>query len=385
MVVVEGEGQGTPDAIGFGEKLLGLLETGSFTTSYKYALLLALLDETLERTRPDGSPPTVLSGRELGRRVFELYWRQARPFADAGPLRQSGMRDIVVKLAELRRELALPEHVSVDEARRRHALEVRRVERDVVATVIRYPIPRLQRFVTGSQYVEDRFVYDIGWSEHVTTARVHRADFDDRLHLAPRAGQHLIALSGLLRPVVEREWLRHVARRNEHQVEELRLEAFLFGSQRVSLEPVMRPLLELQAGRCFYCDRERDGFEVDHFLPWSRLPDDRLDNLVVAHARCNNAKRVALAGLEHLARWSQRFEPGSRIDRRLTEVAEATRWPRHRARTAAGARGLYLHQPAGTLLWAERQRVEPLDADRLREVLLAGPLAAEDPGTYEPR
>jgi 5-methylcytosine-specific restriction endonuclease McrA len=378
-----GGADGPGGAIAFGEKLLGLLDTGSFTTSYKYALLLAILDETLERTRPDGSPPIELSARALGRRVFALYWQQARPFSDAGPLRQSGTRDAVVKLAALRDELGLPQQVSVDEARRRHPIAVRGLERDVVATVVRYPVPLLQRFVTGSQYVEERFIYEVPWSEHVTPARVHRDDFDDRLRLVPGAGEALTALSGLVRPVIQREWLRHVARRNDDQVDELRLEAFLFGGQRVSLAAVTDPLLELQGGRCFYCDRVRGRFEVDHFLPWSRLPDDRLDNLVVAHADCNHDKRAALAGLDHLDRWSSRFEPGSATDRRLAEVVTATRWPRRRARTAAGARGLYLHQPAGTMLWSGRREVEPLDAGRLREVLLAGPLAAEEPGTYD--
>jgi hypothetical protein len=112
------------DVVAFGEKLLGLLDTGSFTTSYKYALLLALFDATLEGTSADGSAPRVLHGRELGRRVFELYWHQARPFSAVGPLRQSQQRDVVVKIAGLRKRLGLAEHVTIETARTTHPGEV---------------------------------------------------------------------------------------------------------------------------------------------------------------------------------------------------------------------------------------------------------------------
>jgi 5-methylcytosine-specific restriction endonuclease McrA len=370
-------------ALAFGEKLLAILETGSFTTSYKYALLLAIFDATLETTGPEGQPPTVLHGRDLGRRVFELYWWQARPFGDQRALRQSGQRDLIVKIAELRDELELPEHISVDAARARHPEPVQRLEREVIATVVRYPIVLLQRFGTGAGAVDDRFIYDVSWDDQVRPATVHAPRFDDRLHLRPGAGEHLSSLAGLARPVVEREWLRHVARRNADQVEELQLESYLFGGRRIALEVVRGPLLELQVGRCFYCDGERGPWDVDHFLPWSRLADDRLDNLVVAHRRCNNDKRASLAALGHLDRWWHRSRHGGADDRRLAGIAQRLNWPRRPERTTAAARGLYLHQPAGTMLWRNRGEVEALDPRHLSAILSDRPsVAAEDRRTY---
>jgi 5-methylcytosine-specific restriction endonuclease McrA len=369
-------------SLAFAEKLLALLDTGSFTTSYKYALLLALFDATLEGTAPNGAAPRVLHGRELGRRVLELYWRQARPYSDAGPLRQSKQRDLVVKVAEFRHDLGLPEHDSLDAARLAHPLAVEQLEREVVATVVRYPIPLLQRFGSAGGAIEDRFIYEVPWDDGVSAGRIHGEDFDDRLRLVDGAGEHLVAIAGLARPVVEREWLRHVARRNPDEIDELRLEGFLFGSERVALTAVRDPLLGLQAGRCFYCDGERGPWEVDHFLPWARWPDDRLDNLVVAHTRCNNDKRAALASLEHLERWWGRLQPDTAVDRQLDEVARNLVWPRRPDRTAGGARGLYLHQPEGTMLWAGRGHVEPLDAVRLRSLLQPARLAAERANSY---
>jgi hypothetical protein len=96
---------------------------------------------------------------------------------------------------------------------------------------VRYPIPLLQRFGARGVAIEDRFIYELSWNQGISASRVHRADFDDRLHLVGWAGSHLTAISGLARPVVEREWLRHVARRNADEVDELKLEDFLFGSR----------------------------------------------------------------------------------------------------------------------------------------------------------
>jgi hypothetical protein len=75
----------------------------------------------------------------------------------------------------------------------------------------------------------------------------------------------------------------------------------------------VRPgLQELQHDRCFYCDdalarSPRLAPHVDHFIPWSRYPNDAIENLVVAHERCNGQKRDFLAAADHVARWMERL------------------------------------------------------------------------------
>ena len=372
--------------LAFGQKLLSLLDTGSFTASYKYATLLALVDTVLASTAADGSAPRVLHAREVGRRVFELYWPQARLFSEQGTLAQSPQRDIVAKIAEVRAAHGMPSHCSVEEARQRYPVAVGRLEDEAVVTVIRMPLPKLQRFGAGRSSVEDRFIYEYGWPDQVPASRVRRPDFDDRLWLVGEAGEHLAALAGLVRPVVQREWLRFVARRNPQELDdELRLEAHLFGAARQSLVGLRDPLLGVQAGRCFYCGGERGPWEVDHFLPWARFPDNRLDNLVVAHRRCNNDKRDALAALVHLARWWRRFDPASLEHRTLRRFTDEVQWPRRPAVTSGAARALYWHQPDGTKLWLARHEVESLDRRALGRILRprAGRQAAEEGGGYD--
>ncbi len=85
-------------------------------------------------------------------------------------------------------------------------------------------------------------------------------------------------------------------------------------------------LLDVQAGRCFYCRQDlKRSVEVDHFIPWSRYPTDLGHNFVLVHPACNNAKSDYIAAEDHLAAWATRNrEHADELDARLTEVASPT-------------------------------------------------------------
>src|SRR5439155_17459893 len=96
----------------------------------------------------------------------------------------------------------------------------------------------------------------------------------------------------------------------------------------VGLERVRGPIIELQEGRCFYCAerlarRAGQTPDVDHFIPWSRYPDDGLENLVVVHAHCNAQKSDFLAAAAHVDHWRARTRSGSPVSAELDRVAEA--------------------------------------------------------------
>jgi hypothetical protein len=111
-------------------------------------------------------------------------------------------------------------------------------------------------------------------------------------------------------------------------------------------------------------------WEVDHFLPWSRHPDNSLDNLVAVHAACNNAKAASLAGLGHLRRWVERFTD-SQANLRVEAVRQATGWPRRPDRVLATARAMYLWLPEGTRLWREKDAYDQLNLAELRALFAA--------------
>jgi hypothetical protein len=374
------------DPVAFAERVLALLDSGSFTTSYKYAVLLAIVDCCLEQVDGEGAAPSVLHAHELAAKVLERYWRQAVPFHATGTptvLRQRNeraKRDLVTRIAEFRRRVG--PQLSIVEARRADPAGFAELRALVEVTVVRMPLPKLQRIAAGDPF-GDGFMYRVGWPNEVSAARVMRGDFDDRVHLKPGVGELLVRLAGVIRPVVQREWAHFVARRNSDVLAEVDLDGFLFGVERVALDRVRAPLTHLQDGACFYCgDALRATADLDHFLPWSRCGDDGLDNLVAAHPRCNNRKRNSLAAPEHLERWMSRSQVhGSDLGMIATDAG----WLRDWRRTLGGARALYLHQPASLPLWLADDRYVAADPDRLRP-LLAGTAAharaAEGAGTY---
>ncbi len=154
-----------------------------------------------------------------------------------------------------------------------------------------------------------------------------------------------------------------------NELPETRLEEFLFGISRVSLDAVRVPLRELQEDRCFYCDRPlNERSDVDHFIPWARHPDNGLDNLVVAHSPCNNAKRDFLAAAEHVERWAERTRSSEQA---LGTIAKNHAWARDTQRTFGAARAMYLRLSEGARLWLLEKDFVDVQKERIAEALAA--------------
>ena len=344
------------DAIEFGEKVLAMLDQGSFTATYKYAVLLALIDVCLEGADADGAAPTAVHPRTLGQRVIELYWPHTSLYAggdDAVVLRQNrgGQAEIVTLVRRFRETRAASGHAPLAKARATDLRGYDQLVDDVTWKLVEMPLPRLQRF----GQVEERFLYDLAWDERVRRSRFERGEVDPLLRLQPGVGDHLVRLAGLLRPLVQRQWASHVVALNRRHLpaldEQGDLDTFLFGATRIDLSPVRADLREIQNGNCFYCrDRLRNAADVDHFLPWARHPDDGIHNLVVAHPRCNNRKRDFLAAAAHVDVWAERFSD-PRLTGALTDLAVTRRWAAHPSRTISVARAVYLRLPDDARLW----------------------------------
>src|SRR3989304_9783438 len=68
------------DAIRVAEKILPLLDEGRFTATYKYAVLLGLIDLCLVNTAPPATPPDSLTTYQLAEKIVEIYWPQSAPY-----------------------------------------------------------------------------------------------------------------------------------------------------------------------------------------------------------------------------------------------------------------------------------------------------------------
>lgn len=103
---------------------------------------------------------------------------------------------------------------------------------------------------------------------------------------------------------------------------------------------------------------------VDHFVPWARHPNNAIQNLVVAHEHCNNAKRDFLAASDHVARWRERLDNAWEAAG-LEAIARDSRWENNARRSFSVTRGVYLRLPARVPLWLRGQDFVALDREHL--------------------
>jgi len=359
-------------ALALAERVLAILEEGSFSSTYKYALFVAILDLCIEKTEAKGTPPSSLTTRELATKVVELCWNHVAPYGTHGTLRFGGGRgeqaEILRRIEDVRARWGAERSDTVYRFRLAHPGQHRRLIDFVEWKLIEMPIPRLQRLGRSQ---EDRFLYQYNWPADLRRSVVSAYQdgagdaFSNVLWLQPGVAEALVRLNGLLRPLFYREWAVRVAKLNS--LPEAGLESFLFDVDRASLNAVRKPLRELHNDRCFYCDDRISGrADVDHFIPWSRYRDDGLDNLVPAHGRCNNSKRDFLASADHVERWAERTRAH---DAELTALARGCSWPRDRERSTAVALAVYLRLPESARLWRGPDNFDPVDHPRIRRAL----------------
>lgn len=372
------------DALGLAERILTLLDQGRFTATYKYAVLLGLMDLCLEGTSHTGLPPRMVTTRQLAEKLIELYWPHTVPYAPSSNiqvLRQNAgtsnsQAEIVSAIERFRNQSRSGSWAPLTRVKLEHREQFIRLVDKIEWKLIEMPLPKLQR-VSGREH---RFLYEIAWSDDIRYDQVRQyqrerlGDFDNRILFRPGVSESLTRLNGLLRPLIHKQWTLKVAQING--LPEARLESFLFGSTRAVTEAVRGPLQEAQQGRCFYCE-ERLGPaqdrrpEVDHFIPWARYPEDGLSNLVVAHERCNRLKRDFLAADGHVKKWLKRNRPDLEDMRQLQAISQQAHWELRRDEIVGVASAVYLSLPAGAELWQEGQQFEVAVPARLQDIFQA--------------
>jgi hypothetical protein len=268
-------------------KLQRILNEGLFTASYKYALLLALAELSVEKSiAPDGTLRIELD--ELADRFIALYWRQVAPFGEADMLTQNTGRQAsaITKIAALRDKA--PTLASARAHARWPAL-VKQIGR----LLVDMPLWKLQR--VGEERLD--FLYE--------ERLVNRG-----IVLRPGIAACFRSQFTIVQALVQTAWLSFVQRLPLNRPvlgPTSDLGDFLFGAERSGLRMIADGLRDLQDGLCFYCGKAiHDGGAVDHFIPWSRYPRDLGHNFVLAHGGCNQDKRDMLAATAHLQRWVER-------------------------------------------------------------------------------
>lgn len=350
-----------------GGKLLSLLDEANVTATYKPALLMSIIDCATEMGEADSIPVS-----RLAERVTELYWPQTIAYPTTGVVlsqNQGSQAKAVRAIVDFREKAGIGSRTIPERARR--GKDWGRLIRKVELSLAEMPIPRLQ-------IPFEPFLYEFDWSWKKTGGwRVGTYDQSSKaIRLRPGVTGSLISLAPLLRPFIMRWWSEKAAAMNpevEEAVSMLSFEQFMFGRDRVALDRIAEGLLDIQAGRCFYCENSLGKQrEIDHFVPWSQSGDDGLFNLVAACPKCNNSKRSILAGADFLAALIER---NAQWASDLTSISAERSWPADRARSIRIARAAYLGSPGERPLWLGRDTNPEtcpfsLEEGRIREAFI---------------
>jgi 5-methylcytosine-specific restriction endonuclease McrA len=380
------------------EHVLRLLQESNRVSTYKPAVLLALIDLALEQKMEDGTARVQILTRDVAEKVISYYWDQTSPFRDGvknssrvllqctSHKSDSSQASIVSEIKKYRDTFGIPDMP------RRAALAAdqegyRRLCDRVEWTLIAMPLPKLQRIGKESK----EMIYSIQWRDGhnnqdtsktlLQKSGVNKYQLDPimnidsiyaTIQLLPGVALAFANLHSLLRPHVIQHWVNDVVRWNSLQHSDVSsdVSGFLFSDfRRTNLAPVRDSILDFDSGRCFYCDRSVSaGAEIDHFIPWARTHDDGIHNLVAACPACNQNKSDFFGSHNQLDKWLSRIR--SRSDG-LKKIADKTQWEFRPTQALARATNIYSRLPDKIVVWDAQKRFIPLNMAHVQRLLIA--------------
>lgn len=272
-----------------------ILQSGSFSSTYKFALLISLSRLAIEKGDDSGGNLS-LEYIDIAEKFIEIYWKQAVPytFSNEGQLilnQNNGKQAAIVN-----RIIELRQSYSSLGILRRDSLVWLKLIKDVARTVKEMPVRYLQN-MNGQNF---EFLYLLDQCRK-------------QLILLPQVMFCLRQFSEIVEELCQKRWIDYI-RKNSTNAPVLNqlpnLEQFMFEPNRNQLNAVANVLVELQEYKCFYCNKplKKGSYAVDHFIPWSMYPSDTGHNFVLADSSCNSKKSNLLASNEFLHKWQERNE-----------------------------------------------------------------------------
>ena len=226
------------EGIRFLQQFQELLAEGGFVATYKFALLQALADLSVEHSADmDGSLRVEVE--RIAEKFVEYYWNQARPFRNE-VLKQNmqGQAEVVSLVLDYRRNAE--GHLGV---LRSNEQPSRRLVSRVAAIIVKMPLWKLQRI--GNR--DNEFLY-------------RRAEYRDRsIRLLPGVPAAFRSFHPMLTSMIRGGWIAQIHRikgNREILGPGAELEKFLFGTDRKALDRYSEVLRDHQAGDCFYCGKK---------------------------------------------------------------------------------------------------------------------------------
>ena len=270
-----------------------ILQSGTFTSTYKFALLISITRLAIEQGQDTGAA-LHLEYQDIAEKFIDLYWKQSLPFQfnqyEPFTIQQSTGKQAKI-ISEI--QIAQQQYKTIAAARRDATFWLK-LRKSVADTVKRMPVVYLQN-LNGQTF---EFLY-------------HLNDSKESLQLLPKVMYCLRQFSEIIEELCQKRWIDFV-RLNKQNLVVLDglpdLDEFMFAPSRSQLGQVANFLIDLQECQCFYCGKslKNNKYAVDHFIPWSLYPADTGHNFVLADDKCNSQKSNYLASEEFLNQWLER-------------------------------------------------------------------------------
>jgi len=342
------------DQLLFLSKIQRLFAEGEFTATYKFALVISLVEIAIEVPPLSKESELEVSIRSIATKFIELYWKQSFEFVAgrAGTRRgvlanNLGNQAAVITAIRKFRAAAGPGASTFTAARQQRSFPS--LVSEVASVVSEQPIACLQNFGGTT----DTFLYERG-----------RRGF---ILLRPGVAYCLRRFQPLIQQLARSHWVDHI-KANKRNLELLGetsdLESFLFSAARKALIDYGALLRRLTGPTCFYCSaRLTEEADVDHFVPFTLYPRDLAHNFVLAHSSCNRSKSDSLAAYDHLARWLERND---RWSVGIAEISRESGLVHDEAATRAIGNWSYqATSEAGGVAWVKKGNYEPVGARHL--------------------
>jgi len=267
-----------------------IFSEGKFTSSYKYALLMAIADLCVEKGNVGGKT-LELKLEDIGEKFIQYYWRQSLPFGKVESKAGIILNQNKGRLPLITTKISSSQNlVGKSIGRFRYTERWAGLLKDVVNVIKDQPLAKLQTLSNQPEL----YLYTIAVDYNSITLNEGIA-YSFRFF-------HPMILN-----MVRGAWVSFVmsVRSNNEVLGRITdLEEFLFGSGRGSLGKIRKDLLDRRRGNCFYCENRIHGKgHVDHFVPWALYPFDLGHNFVIADTECNSRKRDYLASDHMLNKW----------------------------------------------------------------------------------
>ena len=252
-----------------------------FTTSYKFCFLKSVLDNIY-----NVNEKLELSMVDIFSRFTELYWnlivkhhlQQMRQ----GRAANSAIFNLI--------ETIKADNFVVDE------MPFERLNQFEKEKLIAGAVKDCSRYVVGALCADFKYII-YGFNKQKT-----------KIQFNYFAYMFLLKYAYVIGKLNYFEWIKFLEAVNDKELAYDIAGCLDDSSQRTDLSKYRSFLMQdLHKHTCFYCGSELNGAcEVDHFIPWSFVKDDRLWNFVQSCKKCNGSKSDKLTAPQYMGLIVQR-------------------------------------------------------------------------------